>query len=153
MKAFAMKYKTVAISVVLGGLFVYAGAIKISNPLAMADTIAAFGIVPLALINSFALAVPVFEIATGVMLFLGWFRRVAALALLITLGAYTTAIASALARGITIDCGCFGVGGPATRGDMWWDLGRDLAMLAAALAVYRWSLPSRVAVRSESHAA
>ena len=152
MKAFALKYKTVAISLVLGGLFVYAGAIKIGNPLAMADTIAAFGIVPLALINSFALAVPVFEIATGLMLFLGWFRRVAAMALLITLGAYTTAIASALARGITIDCGCFGFG-PATRGAMWWGLGRDLTMLAAALAVYRWSLPSRVATGSESHAA
>ena len=152
MKALALRYKTVAISVVLGALFAYAGATKISNPLAMADTIAAFGILPLVLINSFALALPVFEIISGVMLFLGWFRRVAALALVIAIGAYTTAIGSALARGITIACGCFG-DGPATRSAMWWDFGRDLAMLAGALAVYRWSLPSPAAGPTESHAA
>ena len=152
MKAVALRYKTVAISIVLGALFVYAGAIKIRDPLAMADTIAAFGIVPLALINSFALAVPPFEIISGVLLIAGWYRRVAALALLISLGAYTTAIASALARGITIDCGCFGFG-PGTRGAMWWDLGRDLTLLAAAFAVYAWSMPSPAAAQGESHAA
>ncbi len=152
MKAIALRYKTAAISIVLGALFVYAGAMKISDPLAMADTIAAFGILPLALINSFALAVPAFEIISGALLIAGWYRRVAAMALLIAIAAYTTAIGSALARGITIDCGCFGVG-PATRGAMWWDFGRDLALLAAALAVYAWSMPSPAAAQGESHAA
>jgi len=152
MKAVALRYKTVAISMVLGALFVYAGAIKLGDPLAMADTIAAFGIIPLALINSFALAIPPFEIISGVLLIAGWYRRVSALALLIALGAYTTAIGSALARGVTIDCGCFGFA-PGTRGAMWWDLGRDLTMLAAAFAVYAWSMPSPATAQGESHVA
>jgi putative oxidoreductase len=152
MKAITLRYKTVVVSIVLGALFVYAGAMKIRDPLAVADTIAAFGIIPLALINSFALAIPSFEIISGALLIAGWYRRMAALGLLIALGAYTVAIASALARGITIDCGCFGVG-PGTRGAMWWDFGRDLAMLAAAFAVYAWSMPSPAAVQDESRAA
>jgi putative oxidoreductase len=146
----AWKYKTAVLSMIVGGLFIYAGAIKVSNPLALADTIAAFGILPLALINSLALALPAFEIISGVLLFAGLLRRVAALGLLISLVLYTTAIGTALARGITIDCGCFGAGGPATRGAMWWDLGRDLCLIAAAFAVYRWSMPAVATAPAES---
>ncbi len=138
------RYWHVPISVILGALFCYAGAIKINNPLALADTIAAFGILPIVLVNPFALALPPFEIMSGVLLIAGWQRRVGALALLIAIAIYTCAIGSALLRGITIDCGCFGVG-PATRGQMWWDLGRDLVLLGAASAVYIRSLPSTTA--------
>jgi putative oxidoreductase len=135
------RYWHLGVSVILGALFCYAGAVKINNPLALADTIAAFGILPIVFVNPFALALPPFEILSGVLLIAGWQRRVGALALLIALAIYTSAIGTALLRGITIDCGCFGVG-PATRGQMWWDLGRDLVLLAAAVAVYIRSLPS-----------
>ena len=146
----ALQYKNIAISIVLGALFVYAGALKIRTPLVLADTMAAFGILPVALIIPFALALSPFEIIAGLLLLVGWHRRVGALALLIAVALYTTAIGSALARGIVIDCGCFGGGGPATRGQMWLDLGRDLTILLAASAVYVWSMPSSTAVPPET---
>jgi putative oxidoreductase len=128
-----------ALSIGVGAAFVYAGAIKLGEPLALADTVAAFGILPNFAIATFALALPAFEILAGILLVTGWRRRVGALAVTVAISAYTLAIASALARGITIDCGCFGIG-PATRGQMWWDLARDLVLLAAASTIYLVSL-------------
>jgi hypothetical protein len=60
---------------------------------------------------------------------------------------FCAAIASALARGLVIDCGCFGASIP-SRERMWLDLGRDLLLVAAAATVYgcsssRWSSMSR----------
>ena len=123
------------IFLLLGAIFVYAGSVKVENPQAMADSIAAFGILPVILINPIALGLPVFEITAGVLLIVGWWRRVAALAILLAVAAYTVAIGSALARGITVDCGCFGFG-PPTRARMWIDFGRDLIFLGAAALSY-----------------
>jgi putative oxidoreductase len=134
------RWVLLALSMGVGALFVYAGAIKLGDPLALADTAAVFGIVPNFAIATFALALPTFEIAAGMLLITGWHRRVGALAIAVAIAAYIVAIGSALARGITIDCGCFGVG-PATRGQMWWDLARDIAILIAAVTIYLESLP------------
>lgn len=135
-----------AICILLGAIFVYAGSVKIENPQAMADSIAAFGIIPVVLINPVALGLPAFEITSGVLLIVGWRRRVAALAILLAVVAYTIAIGSALARGITVDCGCFGFG-PPTRARMWIDFGRDLVILSAAAFSYfslaRQTTPTR----------
>ena len=59
-------------------------------------------------------------------------RRGAALATAGLLAVFTLAIAQAVARGISIDCGCFGgASGPLTA----WTLLRDGALLGAAVAL------------------
>ena len=68
----------------------------------------------------------------------------AALAVVVISAVFLGAIASALARGLTIDCGCFG-GGVPSRVRMWLDLGRDLVLLAAALLTYLHYYGSRLA--------
>ncbi len=128
------------LSLVVGGAFLYAGAIKIGAPQSLADTAAEFGILPNFAIVTFALGLPVFEILAGLLLVSGWGSRIGALAVGIAIVFYVAAICYALARGLTINCGCFGAA-PATRAGMWLDLARDLGILAAAAALYLTSQP------------
>ncbi len=129
------RWAELAIRLVVGGVFVYAGAVKITNPLQLADSIWSFQILPRPLVTPLALALPPFEILAGAMLVAGW--RVGALAVAVATAIFSAAFASTLARGIAVDCGCFGgAGAPATLAGNLLELARDLAILAAALAVY-----------------
>jgi putative oxidoreductase len=128
------------LSLIVGGAFVYAGAIKFGAPQSLADTVAEYGMLPNFAIVAFALALPVFEVLAGLLLVSGWRSRVGALAVATAIFVYIVAISLALARGLTINCGCFGAA-PATRAAMWLDLVRDLAIFAAAAALYLTSFP------------
>lgn len=131
-----------ALSLIVGAVFVYAGLLKIGTPQSMADTVAEYGILPNFAIVVAALGLPVFEILVGVWLASGWRSRIAALGVALAIFIYIAAIGSALARGLTINCGCFGAA-PATRARMWLDLARDLAIFAAAAGLYVTSFPRR----------
>jgi len=122
----------VALRIGVGAAFVYAGAIKLGDALQFADNIASFRILPGSFINPLALSLPIFEVLSGGLLAVGWFRRPAALAIVIVSAVFLAAIALALERGLTIDCGCFGSGVP-SRERMWLDLGRDMILLVGAL--------------------
>ena len=61
-------YAVLGVSLGLAAVFIYAGFEKIHDPLDFADSIAGFGILPVAFINPFALALPLFEIACGLLL-------------------------------------------------------------------------------------
>jgi putative oxidoreductase len=130
-----LRWFIVALRIAVGAAFVYAGAIKLGDPLQFADNIASFRILPDSFINPLALSLPMFEVLSGGLLAAGWFRRPAALAIVIVSVVFLAAIASALARGLTIDCGCFGSGVP-SRERMWLDLGRDMILLVGALVTY-----------------
>ena len=58
-----------------------------------------------------AMGLPSFEIACGLLLLGPWTRRVGALAVALIVVVFFIALSSALLRGLTLDCGCFGVGG------------------------------------------
>ena len=125
---------------------IYAAIDKIRDPLQFADSIAAFGILPAVFVSLMALALPPFEIACGLLMLGSWTRRIGALAITILSAIFFTALVSALLRGLTLDCGCFGKGAPA-RPRMWLELGLDAVLFAGALFVYLRSiarLPSRV---------
>ena len=128
-------YAALAVSLALAAIFVYAGFDKIREPQQFADNIAGFAILPAMFTNLLALTLPVFEIACGVLLLVPLTRRVSALAIALTCIVFFTALASALLRGLTLDCGCFGVGAP-SRSKMWLELGLDLLLFAGALFVY-----------------
>jgi putative oxidoreductase len=125
-----------AIRLVVGGVFIYAGVIKLPEPIHFADNIASFRILPPVLVNPLALSLPWFEILAGALLISGFARRVGALALLLVTSIYCAAIAYALARGLVIDCGCFGGGGIPSATKMRLDLARDMLLFAGTLVVY-----------------
>lgn len=120
----------------VGALFVYAGATKVANPQAFADSIATFQLMPTPLINLLALGLPPFEVALGVMLITGWQVRPATFSVLVLSMVFAVALGQALIRGLEVDCGCFGSGEPSVL-KTWASLGRDLLLMAAAAWIYR----------------
>ncbi len=140
------RYAVLAVSIAVAAIFIYAGIDKIRDPLQFADSIAAFGILPAILINLLALGLPPFEIACGIFLLGPWTRRVGALAVAVISVVFFTALASALLRGLTLDCGCFGTGAP-SRPRMWLEVGLDMLLFAGALFVYLRSV-TRLSARA-----
>ncbi|MFZ4779144.1 MAG: MauE/DoxX family redox-associated membrane protein [Terrimicrobiaceae bacterium] len=121
--------------VALGGLFLYAGAVKIGNPQAFADSIATFKILPDYLINIVALGLPPFEILLGLMLVAGWKTRASSLALSALAFVFCIAFAQAMARGLSVECGCFGSGKPSPL-KTWMSFGRAAMLLLAGAWIY-----------------
>ena len=140
------RYAVTAVSLAVAAVFIYAGIDKIRDPLQFADSIAAFAILPAVLINLLAMGLPPFEIACGLLLIGPWTRRVGSLAVAVILVVFMIALSSALLRGLTLDCGCFGVGAP-SRPRMWVELALDAALLSGALFVYLRSI-SRLVLTS-----
>ncbi len=89
-------------------VFLAAGLLKLSDPLAFADSIVAFHFFPQCMINPLALSIPFFELFTGVGLLAPRTRSPAALAACgLSLG-FIILYAAAMARGLDIRCACFG---------------------------------------------
>ena len=128
-------YAVLAVSLGLAAVFMYAGVEKMGDALQVADGIAAFGILPAAFISLLALSLPPFEIACGLLLLWPSTRRVGALAIALISVVFFSALLSALARGLTLDCGCFGVGAP-SRQKMWLELALDVVLAGGALLIY-----------------
>ncbi len=124
-----------ALRMLLGAVFVYAGAIKTLNPMEFADAIATFQILPSPLINVFALGLPPFEMILGLMLLFGVRPRPAVFGILLLTVLFSAAMALALCRGLTVDCGCFG-SGPPSAGKTIIALVRDFLLLVAGCWLY-----------------
>ena len=92
---------------VLAGVFLVAAAPKLADPAAFALAIANFRVFPDALVNALAVTVPALELTGAVALLTPW-RRGGALLLGGLLLAFTVLLAVSLARGLDLDCGCFG---------------------------------------------
>ena len=136
-----------AARVVVGGVFVVAGALKIPDPAAAVRAVRAYQLLPEPLVAPVAFGLPVIEIAVGLALLLGVFVRTAAIAAAVLLMVFLVGVGSAWARGLQIDCGCFGNGGQVGAGETAYpaEVLRDLALLVAALAL-AWRPASRLAL-------
>lgn len=129
------KWTFIILRIILGGIFLYAGIIKIGNPLAFSDSIASFQILSPGLINIVALSLPSFEILLALMLISGWKWRPALLGIVFLTTIFGLALAQAIFRGLEVDCGCFGPGRPSMI-KTWWSFGRDVMLFIAALWLY-----------------
>src|ERR1035437_8761183 len=96
----------------VGGALVFAGALKIADPAKFAVDVSNYRLVPHELINLVAILVPWIEGAVGSFVLAGIWLRAAALVITSLTVMFFAVIVSALARGLNIECGCFGtVGG------------------------------------------
>ena len=98
----------IACRVILGGLFLIAGLTKAYDPAGFATEIQKYHLVPWVGGVLLALFLPWVEIFAAGALFLKRFQRGALLLISAMLIAYCAALISAMARGLNIDCGCFG---------------------------------------------
>jgi putative oxidoreductase len=119
----------------IGGAFIYAGWVKAQDPVGFADSVASFAILPRSLIAPFALALPIFEIGAGMLVLTGSPARIGALALMSLTGVFCIGLIQAIARGLDVNCGCFGPS--ASTANPWFDLGRDLLIIAGCAWLYR----------------
>ncbi len=124
------KFVALALRVVLGGIFLYAGWVKLKEPWELfALAISGYQILPLKAVEYVARSLPWFEVAIGVLLIAGvWLRIVASAATLLMLG-FLGLMARAYFKGMSIDCGCFGSGDPIS----WKTMLRDGSILAGLL--------------------
>ncbi len=120
---------------VIGGAFLYAGFLKIRDPLSFADSIASFRLLPDSLINLLALGLPPLELIVGGLLVIGWRIRMASFAVLLLSLIFAFALGQALLRGLQVDCGCFGSGKPSTV-KTFLSLGRDVLLMAGSAWLY-----------------
>jgi uncharacterized membrane protein YphA (DoxX/SURF4 family) len=138
--------------ILLGGVFVVAGVLKVPDPAAAMRAVRAYRLLAEPLVAPVAFGLPVLEIAVGLALLAGVFVRTAAVASAVLLVVFVAAVGSAWARGLQIDCGCFGNGGQVAAGETSYPLEilRDVGLLVVALALARWPA-SRLALGRTDH--
>lgn len=108
---FNMKYQsfiTLLCRILLGGVLLVAGGLKAFKPSESASAVAAYKILPTNLAHLIGYALPWLEIALGILLIIGLTTRLAAVIGIAIMIVFIAAIISVWARGILIDCGCFG---------------------------------------------
>ena len=92
----------------LGGVYITAGALKIADPLAFARAIMDYDLLPETLVPAAAVLLPWVEAAAGALAIAGRWRA-GALTLMAGMSAiFLAASVTALARGLSPECGCFG---------------------------------------------
>ena len=129
-----------AARLLLGGVLVVAGALKLPDPAEAVRAVRAYRLLPEALVGPVAFGLPVLEVLVGLALLAGVFVRTAAIATAVLMVVFLVGVSSAWVRGLQIDCGCFGGGGEVAAGQTAypWEVARDTALLLVALALARW---------------
>ncbi len=119
---------------VLAGVFFAAGGAKISDPNQSVAAVNAYDLFPSGVAEIIGYGLPFLEIALGLLLLIGLATRLAAAATAVLMVAFIAGVASAWARGLSIDCGCFGGGGAIDPDETQYvsEILRDLGFLALA---------------------
>ena len=97
-----------AVRVIAAAVWVVAGAAKVGQIHEFQVLVQRYAILPPVLAAPFAAILPFLEIGIGAYLLVGLFVRGTALVGTLLFAVFLAAQISALARGISLDCGCFG---------------------------------------------
>ena len=125
---------------VLGGVLFAAGYLKVFTLEKSQMSVRAYELLPISLANFLGIVLPFAEIVLGLLLIIGAFTRYMALLGGAIMFIFIIAIASAWARGLTIDCGCFGGGGQVAANETKYlqEIVRDAGLLLLALFLIRY---------------
>lgn len=132
---------------VTGGVWIVAGALKLPDPASSVRAVRAYELLPEQVVPAVGYLLPVLEVVVGLCLVLGLLTRANAVVSALLFLAFIIGIASAWARGLQIDCGCFGGGGvrEGASDEYPWEIARDIGLLAlSAWLVWRPRTPYAV---------
>ncbi len=133
----------------VGLLFLYAGFVKMRDPVHFAESIKAFEFTSPRWTEVLTFGVPAVEAVAGLILLLGipslW--RGSAVALAGLLGVFCVAIASTWWRGLPVNCGCFGDASGVPTNPAWW-LIRNAVLAGVLLLLVAFQIPMK---RSNKH--
>ena len=121
---------------VLGGVFIYASLDKIANPAEFAKAIGNYHVLPFGLENLLALFLPWLELLTGILLIAGIMVDGATILIFSMNIVFIFAISQALARGISIECGCFSVSTEGGNNIGFQTILRDFVYLIMAFIIF-----------------
>lgn len=129
---------TLAGRLLLGCVLLLAGYLKAKSPAEAQMAVRAYKLLPISVANIIGLALPWFEIGAGVLLIIGIAVRYASIFGGVLMLLFVGAISQAWARGLTIDCGCFGGGGQVAAGHTKYlqEILRDLGLTVTAIFLY-----------------
>lgn len=113
----SMPWAGLAARLIIGVVWVVAGALKVTDLRSSVRAVQAYELLPNSLAEIIGIALPLIEIGIGALLIIGLATQVSAVLSVLLLVAFIVGIASAWARGLQIDCGCFGGGGQLTEGE------------------------------------
>jgi uncharacterized membrane protein YphA (DoxX/SURF4 family) len=94
---------------ILAGVFIYSGYVKVQEPLQFAVAISGYQLVPENLIFPMARFLPWAEIVLGLAILIGWKVRYFSAATVALLFFFIAVLAITISRGIEANCGCFGL--------------------------------------------
>lgn len=140
-----------AVRLGLAVVWAWAARAKILDPAGAVLSVRAYRLLPEALVHPVAYGLPFLELAVAVLLVAGIATRLAAGTSAGLLLVFMAGIASAWARGLQIDCGCFSTGGAAAgvgAAQYLGELLRDTGLLVLSLALV-WRPRSRLALGGE----
>jgi uncharacterized membrane protein YphA (DoxX/SURF4 family) len=125
----------------LAYIFVSAGWPKLLDPVGTVRSVRGFQLLPEALVPAFGYALPVVELLIAALLVAGLFTRVAAVLTGGMMVMFLFGIISAWARGLSIECGCFGSSGSLVTDPVpgyIQDIVRDTVFLLVAAGLFWW---------------
>ena len=132
-KTSVFKFVEVVCRIGLGALFIYSALAKISDPDDFARAVMRYGVLPDFTVGIFSLTMPMLELLAGLsMLFTKWLRE-SALLVSGMLAMFIVALIQALARGLEISCGCFGVPSVGGREEIVIALVRDVVLIVPSV--------------------
>jgi uncharacterized membrane protein YphA (DoxX/SURF4 family) len=124
----------------LGGVLFVAGYLKVDKLEVSQMAVRSYELLPIPIANFLGQTLPLFEVVIGLLLILGAATRVVAALGGFTMFIFIIAIGQAWARGLNIDCGCFGGGGTVAPGETRYlqEILRDAGLVTMALFLLRY---------------
>ena len=124
-----------AVAIIIGGLFIYAGVVKVVDPAEFARDIDNYKMLPWQVSVWLGLYLPWVEIFCGLALIVRVLYRGSVFILTALMALFIVITIIAKARGLDISCGCFGHASKYLS--FAWHLALDFVVLAAILALRR----------------
>ncbi|HVF73360.1 MAG TPA: MauE/DoxX family redox-associated membrane protein [Chthoniobacterales bacterium] len=128
------------VAILIGGLFVYAGAVKVIDPVEFARDIDNYKMLPWQLSVGLALYLPWLEILCGLGLITSVLFRGSVLIITALMSLFIVVTIISKARGLDITCGCFGHASESLS--FAWHLVLDFALLAGLLLLWKRPAPA-----------
>ncbi len=133
-------WASIAARLLVGGVWIAAGVLKLGDPAAAVRAVRAYRLLPEAVVPVVGHGLPALEIVIGGLLVLGLGVRIVSVISGLLFVAFIIGISSAWARGLQIDCGCFGGGGLDVNATAKypWEIARDVGLLFLSVCLARW---------------
>jgi uncharacterized membrane protein YphA (DoxX/SURF4 family) len=110
-QSFDRRWVSTGLRVAVGAVFAFSGFTKVVDIDGTIRAVRAYQLLPEAIVPTVGSALPVLELALSALLLTGLLTRPAAAITMPLCAAFFIGVASAWARGLNIQCGCFGNGG------------------------------------------